>query len=241
MSAIYRFRRANDDNPSMEQDHHPRQSRRSRSRHSLKSSPSAHVLLLSDGRFNSIAPLFRAVHAEAVETEQPDHEAYGRVTNPERYQIVVDAARDRIDDLVESYQVESDAGEADVDFPDWASESAPVVRLRPVLGAPLAFMFTDFPGVVVRVGEWGIRAFPACGCDACDEPPKEVVERMNDFVDAAIEGTYEEQLTKRTLTHRYPSRRGALASERQLEHGEWKQFGSPTTHSWPAWPDSTAQ
>lgn len=172
---------------------------------------------------------------EAVDTKQPDHEAYGRVTNPERYQIVVDAAHDRVEDLVEAYQVESEAGEPEVDFADWTGDSESVVRLQPVRGAPLGFMFTAFPGVVVRVGEWGVRAFPACGCDACDEPPIEVVERLNDFVDAAIEGTYEEELTKRMLTYRYPSRRGALSTERSLERGEWKQYGIPTRHSWPAW------
>jgi hypothetical protein len=186
--------------------------------------------------FNSIASVFRAVHAGAVETEQPGHEAYGRVTNPERYQIVVDSARDRIAVLVKAYQVESEAGAPEVDFPDLAGDSAPVVRLQPADGAPIAFMFTDFPGVVVKVGEWGVRAFPACGCDACDEPPIEVAERLKDFVDAAIEGSYEEQLTKQTLTYRYPSRRGALASEARLERGEWKQFGTPSTHSWSGWP-----
>lgn len=188
------------------------------------------------GWFNSIASVFRAVHAGAVDTEQPDQEAYGRVTNPERYQIVVEAARDRIDDLTEAYQVKSEAGEPKADFPEWADGSETVVRLQPVRGAPLTFMVTDFPGVMVRVGEWGIHALPVCGCDACNESPKEVVERLNDLVDAAIEGTYEEQLTKRTLTYGYPSRRGSLFTEKPLERGEWKRYGIPTTHRWPAWP-----
>lgn len=173
---------------------------------------------------------------EAVDTKQPDHEAYGRVTNPERYQIVVDAARDKIDVLVEAYQVEAEAGDPKVDFPDWAGDTEPVVRLHPVQGAPLAFHVHRLPWRRVRVGEWGVHGFPACGCDACDEPPIEVVERLNDFVDAAIEGTYEEQLTKRTLTYGYPSPRGALSIEQPLDRGEWKQYGIPTTHSWPAWP-----
>ena len=172
----------------------------------------------------------------AVDTEQHHHEAYGRVTNPERYQIVVGAARDRIDDLVEAYQVESEAGEPKADFPDWAGGSESAVRLQPVRGAPLAFMFTDFPGVVIRVGEWGVHAFPACGCDACDESPIEVVERLIDLVDAAIEGTYREQLTKRMLRYGYPSRRGALSTEKPLERGEWKRYGTPNMHNWPAWP-----
>lgn len=173
---------------------------------------------------------------EGVDTDQPDHEAYGRVTNPERYQAVVDAAHDLISDLVDAYQVELAVGNPSVDFPDWTGGAERVVRVRPNEGAPLAFMFTDFPGVVVRVGDWGVEAFPACGCDACDEPPGEVVERLNDLVGAAVEGSYQERLTKRTLTHRYASRRGFLGSERPLDRGEWKRYGLPASHRWPAWP-----
>jgi hypothetical protein len=172
---------------------------------------------------------------ETVDTDQPDHEAYGRVTNPERYLAVVHAAQDKVDDLVKSYQVEPEAGSPSVDFPEWANGAERVVRLQPKGGAPLALMFTHFPGVVVRVGDWGIEAFPACGCDACDESPSEAVERLNDFVNAAVEGSYEEQLTKRTLTYRYASRRGVLSSERTLDRGEWKRHGLPAAHRWPPW------
>lgn len=172
---------------------------------------------------------------EPVDTDQPHHEAYGHVTNSERYLAVVDAAHGKVNDLVESYQVEPEAGSPSVDFPGWASGAERVVRLQPKGGAPLAFMFTDFPGVVVRVGDWGVEAFPACGCDACDEPPSEVVERLSDFVDAAVAGSYGEQLTKRTLTYRYASRRGVLSSERLLDRGEWKRHGLPAAHRWPAW------
>ena len=38
----------------------------------------------------------------AVDFDQPDPDAYGRVTNPERYQAVVDAARRMVDELVAS-------------------------------------------------------------------------------------------------------------------------------------------
>ncbi|MEX1038816.1 MAG: DUF6226 family protein [Acidimicrobiia bacterium] len=170
-----------------------------------------------------------------MDTDQPDHEAYGRVTNPERYLAVVHAAQDKVDDLVKSYQVEPEAGSPSVDFPEWTSGAERVVRLQPKGGAPLALMFTDFPGVVVRVGDWGAKAFPACGCDACDESPSEVVERLNDFVNAAVEGSYEEQLTKRTLTYRYASRRGVLSGKRMLDRGEWKRHGLPAAHQWPPW------
>jgi hypothetical protein len=173
---------------------------------------------------------------EAVDFDQPDQEAYGRVTNPERYQVVVDAAHRMIDDLVETYQVELGPGTPSVDFPDWTNDAEQAVRLRPSQGAPLAVMFTAFPGVVVRVGDWGVETFQTCGCDACNEPPSEVVERLHDLVGAAVEGQYEEKLTKRTLTYAYASRRGVLSGKQPLDHGEWKQYGLPAAHRWQPWP-----
>ena len=47
---------------------------------------------------------------DMVDFDGPDQEAYGRVTNPGRYQAVVDAARGTIADLVKTYQVEVSPG-----------------------------------------------------------------------------------------------------------------------------------
>lgn len=124
-----------------------------------------------------------------MDFDQPDEEAYGRVTNPERYQAVVDAARGMIANLVTRYQVESTPGNWSVDFPDWTTPIGEVIRLRPREGAPLAVMFTEFPGVIVRVGHWCIEPFPGCGCDDCDESPENVVERLSDLVGWAVEGS----------------------------------------------------
>jgi len=136
------------------------------------------------------------MHAVAVDFHPPDDEAYGRVTNPGRYQVVVDATRIMIDELVATYEVGSMAGVPTVDFPDFQGPAADVVRLHPSEGAPLAFMFTEFPGVVVRAGELCVEAFPVCGCDACDESPTDVIERMEELVSAVFEGRYAEALTR---------------------------------------------
>lgn len=58
---------------------------------------------------------------DVVDFDSPDPEAYGRVTNPERFQAVVDAARAMIANLVKTYQVESTPGNWSVDFPDWTA------------------------------------------------------------------------------------------------------------------------
>jgi hypothetical protein len=170
-----------------------------------------------------------------VDFDSPDEEAYERVTNPERFQAVVDAARGMIGEVVKTYEVESTPGNQSVDFPDWIGPFVEVMRLRPSQGAPLTFLFTEFPGVIVRVGDWCVEGLPACGCDACNESPPEIVERLSDLVDAAVEGRFEEELTKRTLTYTVSGRSGSESTERRLVRGEWKRRGVPAVHRWPAW------
>lgn len=98
-----------------------------------------------------------------VRTDPPDEDAYGRVTNPERSQAVVDAARALVRERVDTFDVEATAGSSAVDFPNWPDGSAEAIGLVPAVGAPLAILITDFPGVLVRFGEWGLEAFPGCG------------------------------------------------------------------------------
>jgi hypothetical protein len=171
-----------------------------------------------------------------VRTDAPDEDAYGRVTNPERFQAVVDAATAVARELVDTFDVEATAGSAAVDFPNWPDGSAETIRLVPAVGTPLAILITVLPGVLVRFGTWGREAFPGCGCDACDEQPPEVIERMRRLVGAAVEGRYEEALTKRTLSYSFTGTWGGSASRKRLERGEWKHHGEPGAHSWPPWP-----
>jgi hypothetical protein len=44
-------------------------------------------------------------HAGAVDTDRPEKDAHGRVTNLERYQLVADAATALVGKLVESFDV----------------------------------------------------------------------------------------------------------------------------------------
>ncbi len=171
-----------------------------------------------------------------MRTGPPDEGAYGRVTNPERFQAVADAANAMIDELVATFDVEARVGSSAVDFPNWPDGSAETIRLVPAVGAPLAILITDFPGVLVRFGARGREAFPGCGCDACDEQPQEVVARMHQLVDAAVEGRYEETLTKRTLSCSFTGAWGGESSRGRLQRGEWKRLGELGARTWPPWP-----
>lgn len=171
-----------------------------------------------------------------MRTDRPDEDAYGRITNPERFQVVADAATALIGDLVESHDVKASAGSSAVDFPSWRDGPDETIRLVPAVGAPLSLLLTDFPGVLVRFGEWGREAFPACGCDACDEQPAEVIARMHRLIEATVVGRYEEELTKRMLLYSFTGAWGVESSEGRLERGEWRRHGEPGAHKWPPWP-----
>lgn len=175
------------------------------------------------------------MHAVVVDLHQPDDDACGLVTNPGRYQVVVDATRIMIDELVATHEVVSTAGIPAVDIPNFRGPAADLVRLHPREGASLMFMFTDFPGVVVHAGELGVQAFPACGCDACDESPIDLIDRLEKLVRAVVEGRYAEELTKRTLSYSIAGEWGSSSSEERLQRGEWNQHGSLGPRHWPAW------
>src|SRR5437868_5459118 len=102
----------------------------------------------------------------------PPPEAYSRVTNPERFAPVVEAADVLVATLLRDYDV--DARPVDVD------DALRAVRLTPREGASLVVAVTGFPGVRLQVGHWASVPLPQCGCDACAEDAPDVIEAMDD-------------------------------------------------------------
>ena len=165
----------------------------------------------------------------------PDPEAYGRVTNPERYSVVVDRARRLIDRLVERFDVSREDGNVSVAFPRWRGVEGEPVLLQPAQGAPIAFMITEFPGVVVRFGHWGEEGFPSCGCDACGEDPAEVIDRLERLVDANVRGQYSERLTRRWLWVSFSGEDGSEWSRGRVFRSQRRYLGGRGRHEWLPW------
>ena len=112
--------------------------------------------------------------------KSPPPEAYGRVTNPERFRTLHNVAQELIDQLVTEYQVTVVQGpEAEALLPRRVEYEA-VVRLQPVAegAGALTVGFSRFPGLVVGFGGDGVEAYPPCGCDACDEDVSALVEKL---------------------------------------------------------------
>ena len=126
--------------------------------------------------------------------EGPPEEAYSRVTNPERFQSLHDAAIELLDRLEREFAVKRFVGCVSDAEMEKASNARPAVRLVPddPESAPIAVAFTDFPGLSIKFGHWCRKWLPICGCDACDETADEVIEEMTWLVDSVVSGGFRE-------------------------------------------------
>jgi hypothetical protein len=124
----------------------------------------------------------------------PD-DRYSVVSNPERFAPLYLVADALIEHLKASYDV---TGSEDIahtgDLMRRSIDAVRAVRLVPSNpdGAPLTFVFTSFPGVVVHAGLLEDFIFPDCGCDACDESIEGVAEEVERVVLTVAAGRFSE-------------------------------------------------
>ena len=127
--------------------------------------------------------------------EGPPEDAYSRVTNPERFRPLHPTMLEIIGRLENGFEVERTEGYGlDEELERGFGLARPCVRLSPrdPDAAPIAVVFSAFPGLHVRFGRWHTEAFPSCGCDACDESAEDQIERLNEMVDDTTAGRYRE-------------------------------------------------
>jgi hypothetical protein len=175
--------------------------------------------------------------------DRPPHDAYGRVTDAARYQVVVQAAVQLIDELTASYQVELRRGGPELD-PELCEglQVERVVRLEPSSddAAPLTVVITTFPGVAIRAGRWRTELYPTCGCDACDEPPDELAADLARQMRAVATGRLLEELRGGLdphLTISLSDDDGHLGTQRSpMSRREMKAKGGPARYDWLPWP-----
>jgi hypothetical protein len=123
---------------------------------------------------------------------------YSRVTRPERFAGLHSLARWWADQTVVLYDVDREEGvglarEIESDQP---SRGAIALRPRNVGAAPLVLVFTSFPGILLRAGRWHSAAFPACGCDACNEQLDDDSRRLMWVLDAIVSGRFREAIER---------------------------------------------
>ena len=179
-------------------------------------------------------------------SEDPPPEAYGRVTDPERYAPVAAEVDRIVRDLEQAYDVRVDpAASWPLPLDERGVRVERVVRLDPVEGAPLVLAVTGFPGVLGWSGAWsGDGLFPACGCDACDETVEDLLEGLHGFVASVVGGGFTERLSLRPrelATRRtWPgggSGGGDALDEERLD--ALAALAPPGRLAWPPWPART--
>lgn len=128
--------------------------------------------------------------------EGPDPDSYSVDSHPERFAGLHVVARGLIDYLATAYDVDV--------HEDPAHTRDLLIKVRGVLHAvrvtprrsgtaPLTFVLTGYPGVVVHAGVLHDFPFPVCGCDACDETAETAADRMELLVLSVAAGGYAER------------------------------------------------
>jgi hypothetical protein len=126
----------------------------------------------------------------------PDADSYSVDSHPERFAGLHVVVRALIAYLTDVYDVDVDAdpshaGEILLDVKD-VLESIKVTPRRSG-AAPLTFVLTGYPGVVVHAGVLHDFPFPVCGCDACDETVETTADRLELLVLSVAAGGYSER------------------------------------------------
>ncbi len=76
------------------------------------------------------------------------------------------------------------------------SIARPTIKLSPNDPdcAPVTVVFTDFPGLKIRLGKWNEEPFPDCGCDACNEDVDEEIAYMTELFESVVSGGFLEAI-----------------------------------------------
>jgi hypothetical protein len=127
--------------------------------------------------------------------EGPATDSYSVISHPERFAGLRLVAHALIGYLAATYEVDIDddpACAADLLRQIEGVQQSVRVKPRNPEAAPMTFVFLEAPGVIVHAGVLHDFAFPACGCDACDETASSQADRLELLVLAVAAGGYSE-------------------------------------------------
>ncbi len=172
-----------------------------------------------------------------MKNESPSEDAYGRVTNPERFFPLHPAMLEILERLGEEFDVRREEGyaldkELERDIPLARSS----VRLTPSDpdAAPVAVSFTDLPhpGLRLRFGLWWTEPYPDCMCDACDPDVDGVIEDLEELLEDITNGLYWESRDPRWSAHGIWGKR----SGRSRNLGATVDWSQQRQLVWKPWP-----
>ena len=163
-------------------------------------------------------------------------------TDTGRFAVLHDAAETMLDDLTGRYMVERRESKELLGAGDALVRMVRLIPRTPAAG-PLAVAFTDFPGLMVRLGRWWAEVLPACGCADCEEDPSDLMGSLRKQVDALIEGGLWERVRRgvggswfesRLIGVGLSVRREGPLSSRDARDARRGGFAAPV--QWAPWP-----
>lgn len=122
--------------------------------------------------------------------------SYSVDSHPERFAGLHAVALALIDHLSAVYDVDADNDPRHAaELLMGAPEALQAIRVTPRSSgaAPLTFVLTGYPGVLIHAGLLHDFPFPVCGCNACDETAEKVADRMEMLVLTVAAGGYSER------------------------------------------------
>lgn len=131
----------------------------------------------------------------------PPEDSYSVDSNTERFAPLHTVAEALIEYLAATYDVTVDEGFAVASASQHAPDPEDVVRavrLTPArtAAAPLTFVLTSYPSVILDAGVLCSFAHPSCGCDACDETWEDAADDLEWQVLAVAGGGLKEYVSE---------------------------------------------
>ncbi len=178
-----------------------------------------------------------------MDRKRPSESDYTTSTNPERFNAVIDYAKNLIAELELEFVVDRGEGDWSEDFPhlaDLNESRAALIRLTPSVGVPLVFGFTSAPGVALRVGRNVRLLFPDCLCDACNSQVDEMCDELRFHVEAVTSGNFTEKVGRRKHRWAFEGARGRRATDYRPPRGDRKMLGKRGDYRSEPWKRRTA-
>lgn len=170
--------------------------------------------------------------------------AYPHAVDTARFAVLHEAADTLLDQLTERYMVRRRETKESVGPGEALARTVWLIPRTPAAG-PLAVSFTDFPGLLIRLGRWWSEELPACGCEDCGEDPAELVEVLRTQTKALVEGGLWERVRRgvggswfetRLIVTGFSARREGPLTARDARAA--RRGGFAAAVQWAPWPRS---
>lgn len=125
----------------------------------------------------------------------PPENWYSVVSHPERFAPLHTVGDALIAWLVDEFDaVVEETPKAAGDLLHPPADIVRAVRVTPAteVAAPLTFVFSPFPGILLHAGFLFEDRYPSCGCDACDEEWESTAMELERAVGAVVGGGFSE-------------------------------------------------